>query len=182
HRLVHTLKGVAGNLGATAVQDAAQALDVRLREALEGRESQAVQTSAAAQEPAPVPDAALAEALAHLHARQDALVAGLRDWLARAGQPQPAPEAASADTEAQAPAQNTSPPEAPSTPGQFAPLLDWLDRGDTRAIDWAQAHASALQRALGAQYPAFRNAVAAFDFPTAAALLRLADNTPHTAP
>ncbi|NIC39615.1 hypothetical protein HA630_00865, partial [Aquabacterium sp. A08] len=139
-----TLKGVAGNLGATAVQDAAQALDVRLRAALEGRESQAVQTSAAAQEPAPVPDPGLAEALAHLRARQDALVAGLRDWLASAGQPQPAPDPAETDGAGAAALQT---------------LRQLLETGDATAPAWATEHATALAAALGPRHAALRQAL-----------------------
>jgi len=155
HRLAHTLKGVAGNLGATQVQALADALDQHLRgpaehlpEAASGAEHDRQTAQARA-------------ALAPLAQALNDLVDALNNTL------EPSPHTAP-------PA--TTVPAHPAPDEDFAAVIQQLHRlleaGDTQAQAWAHRHAPRLQTHLGPRYAELLKALGTFDFATAANLLR----------
>ena len=142
-RIAHTLKGVAGNLGATDVQHAAGLLEAALHER---RERSAID--------------ALLVALAP---RLQALIAGLSRALP------PAPEEAGESPGATGdPA--TSGPTA-GVAGVRARLAALLRDDDPAAIDLLDEHAALLREALPGQYDALAAATRRFNFGDALAIL-----------
>ncbi len=138
HRLTHTLKGVAGNLGATTVQQLADALDQPLRQA-------AAQPAQAA--------AWLAEAK-HLLPPLVQGMATLAQHLQTVLQP-------TADATSASP---NDPHDAVDITWVVQGLRERLSLGDPGALDWAQAHPHQLQSVLRADLPRFNQALQDFDF------------------
>lgn len=160
HHLAHTLKGVAGTLGAREIQALARDLD----EAVRGRDGRR-----------PDPDQARA-----LFARLDA---GLQALLAALRQALPAPPAAAHPPPASGgPGTSPAAPLPPVSERLTAPdaglaepartLLRRLDQGDPAAAGWAGEHAPALAALLGNEHAALAEAIDAFDYERAADILR----------
>jgi len=143
-RIAHTLKGVAGTIGARAVQQAAHGVENAIRA---GADPASVQNQAAA-----------------LRAALERLLAALTPRLAA---PEPEPEAelepAAAD-----------PADAGSMAEVCAQLDVLLEAGDAAAADLLQQHAAGLQAALGAAYQGVAANIDGFDFEAALAALRAA--------
>jgi two-component system sensor histidine kinase/response regulator len=136
-RLAHTLKGVAGNIGAEALQEAAGALEHGLRATptLAGVDAllQAVEQ----------PLAVLLQALAPLLQPEPPLVAA-------------APE---------------GPADAAATAALCAELRALLASDDAAALEVLAQQRASLQQVLGARFEVLAQAVAAFDFGAALAVL-----------
>ncbi|MCK6426693.1 MAG: PAS domain S-box protein [Burkholderiaceae bacterium] len=141
--LAHTLAGVAGNLGAQTLQQAAADLCARLRGT-------------------PQPPGAAASAipaLARCQAELDRLVGAIRAVLP------PAPPDAARDSPAGA--------AAPLADADLAALAQWLHQGDPEARRWLGPRQAALRATLGsAAAQRLIEQVEAFDFDAAAATLR----------
>jgi two-component system, sensor histidine kinase and response regulator len=153
-RLAHTLKGVAGTLGARDVQDLATDLDAALR----GRDLQHP------------PDA---NQIALLHERLDEgvqfLLLALRRALPAASPTQPLKgvEAGAQTDGAEGGA------VVPAEARRLArTLIERLMRGDPSAVGWAAEHATTLSALLGDDHPAIAKAIREFDFEHAIATLR----------
>jgi two-component system, sensor histidine kinase and response regulator len=147
-RLAHTLKGVAGSLGAAEVQAAAEALEQRC---LAGQAPGAT----------PVADH-LAPGLPALQAALRQLWQGLLPALSALGPATALPATHPAQT-------------AAADPTRHAELCQQLARllavADAAVIGLVGEHAGELSQALGAHYPRFERAVFDYDFESAAGLL-----------
>ncbi len=154
-REAHTLKGMAGTLGARAVQAHAEELESALRHE--------------------APAERAAQVLAALGAALDESVRAMRRLLDSAP---PAPEGAEPGAEAESTGDG-----APGQPVQMDDtLLDRLEtlieEDDSEAVDLFNAHAEALRAALGqATVARMGEALRAFEFETALEMLRAARPT-----
>ena len=145
-RLAHSLKGVAGMMGATGVQGLAAELEAAIRE---GLEPAIVETRLAAVE------AAQAATVAAIYRLPDAdAVAAAQDMAASA--------AAVPDEAARAAA-------AAETLRRIEALLD---EGNVMVMQQAREAAPLIKSALGEAAEGFEQALAAYDFPAALARLR----------
>ncbi len=118
-RLAHTLKGVAGNIGAKAIQDTAGALEKLIRDRAQA--------------------SAVAEAKSKLAATLDPLVAALRDFLSRRAEAVVPPPAAQS---APAPAEAVDPAVARGAAAQLVKLISDFDPG---AADFVASNRAVLR-------------------------------------
>jgi PAS domain S-box-containing protein len=142
-RLAHTLKGVAGSIGATALQQAADLLEQSLRERM-------------------APEA-LAPRLQDTRQRLQPLIEALRAQLPIEG----ATPGAAADHEGAAQAA-----AVPLDPALVQQLSRMLEEDDAEAAELLAIHRPALQAALGARFAVFDAAIGNYDFDTALHALR----------
>ncbi len=153
HRLTHTLKGVAGNLGATTVQRLADQLDQPLRErAHQGDPAVGIETRATI-------------SAVDLHATHAQLTEALQALLTAL-----APQLADISSDAATP---TPPLGSPPPQAVVDQLRALLDHGDTQAEAWVDQHAPALQQWLGPRYDVLRQTMRDFDYTAAAAMLSM---------
>ena len=145
-RLAHTLKGVAGNLGAVQVQNTADTLEHALYDTK--ADGQPARLDAPLQ--------ALTGAMASLLAQLNPMLA---PW-----QTDPAPAASTAT-----PAFSPDHLHAVCTE-----LHNRLQTGDVSAAEWADTHQPELRQALAQAHAALHTAMANFDFDAASALLTTA--------
>ena len=146
HRFAHSLKGVAGSLGALEVQVASQQLERCL---------QAFVMADAARDME-----ALAVAIENLERQLGPLILAIQAAL-------PQPEAEPGAIQAR---------ERPLGFAELRErLLAMLETGDTDAIELVFRHAGALQLPLGRQYDEFARAVRDFDFDKARQVLDLVE-------
>ncbi|HVR53280.1 MAG TPA: response regulator, partial [Pseudorhodoferax sp.] len=151
-RLAHTLKGVAGNLGATALEQQAAALEEALR----------------AQPPHPETSVLLERTAAGLQQ----LIEALRPHLPPAD-PAPAPPAPAGMATAAAAAAAAAAPTAAAAE-LLQRLGQLLEQGDVEAAELLQAHAAVLEPVLGPHRAQLAQAVADYDFDAALDALRQA--------
>jgi len=137
YHLSHTLKGVAGNLGAHAVQQLAETLNQQLHVSDEHFN----------------PTAATAT-LAELAIEMDRLIGALK----------PALVTPSPDGETVAPPEGSRP--APPA-HWLEPLKVLLADGDSAAIDWVALRIESLKTQLGEHFEAFEHAMMHYDFDAA---------------
>jgi PAS domain S-box-containing protein len=137
-RLAHTLRGLAGNLGAAALQTQAGV----------------VESAIAAGTDAP----ALAIELTRLTEQLDALVAAIRAALPTSS--------VSAPAEADTPA--AAAPDAETLQTLRAQLQTLLEQGDTDALVFLRTHHAALHAGFGAAFNAVAQAVEQYDLEAAA--------------
>ncbi len=152
-REAHTLRGLAGMVGATAVQDSAERLEEALRNG-------------------PQDDEAVRPLLEALKANVDQLLQSLQPWCGRvqgpAGGALPGAAAASLATGGSA-RQDPASREAINTALQQ--LHELLQRDDPAAVVFVQRHAALLQQALGSALPALQAHLEQFDYENALRLL-----------
>ncbi|APW37285.1 hypothetical protein RD110_08835 [Rhodoferax koreense] len=144
-RLAHTLKGVAGNIGAAPLETAAAGLEAALHQ---------------------TPDARAVSAW--LEETETALQALL-------GQLVPQLEAAQAKAEArdvEEPAVPADPGQHKNTEAVLQRLGELLADNDSQAIAWLQSHRVLLQESVGANYPALLRDIENFDYDLALDTLR----------
>jgi two-component system sensor histidine kinase/response regulator len=141
-RLAHTLKGVAGNLGAPAVHAAAESLERSVSQSME----------------AGAPPEAEASVQAALARTRDALAPLLRDIAARLSEADGTPPAELAD-----PAE---------TARFARELVQQLQGGFAEARQSLQAHPERVRALLGADHDAFCQHLQQFNFEAALALLQ----------
>ena len=149
-RLAHTLKGVAGNLGATALQAQAAVLE----EALRARQAR------------PETDAALARTAASLQQLLDAL------------RPHLGPPAATPTASAAPAAPAAAPQDSAATAALLRRLGQLLEQGDVEAAELLEQHAAVLEVVLGPHRASLAQAVADYDFDAALDALRQAMGQP----
>jgi PAS domain S-box-containing protein len=137
-RLAHTLKGVAGSIGATALQQAADLLEQSLRERMASE--------------------ALAPRLQDTRQRLGALIEALRAQLPNNG----ATPGAAADHEGAAQAAIV-----PLDPALLQQLSRMLKEDDAEAAELLASHRPALQAALGTRFAVFDAAIGNYDFDAA---------------
>jgi HPt (histidine-containing phosphotransfer) domain-containing protein len=162
---LHTLKGVAGTLGALGVHARADALERQLR----SQAAPSVNAAAAATAAGGTPTTRPALLLAALRAELDRLTAAIRTAVPE-GSPPRSPAQAAAAQPGQAPAHAAHAAGAASAadPAELDRLAAWLHGGDPRARAAVLDRQAALQAALGA--PTLRQLVqdvSAFDFDAA---------------
>ena len=144
-RLAHSLKGVAGMIGATGVQGLAAELEAAIREALDAATIEA--RLAAVEE-------AQAATVAAIYRLPDAdAVAAAQDAAASAAAPDEAAQAAAAE----------------ETLRRIEALLG---EGNVLVMKQAREAAPLIKSALGDAAAGFEQALAAYDFPAALAVLR----------
>jgi signal transduction histidine kinase/CheY-like chemotaxis protein len=146
HRYAHSLKSVAGSLGASEVQSAAQALERVL--------APFASTSGGGD------TQALALALEALETRLDPLLDAIAAALP--GQKDGVPAATQAR-------------RLEDFAGLRQRLMAMLETGDTEALEVVTRHANSLEQPLGGHFDAFMRAVRDFDFDQARQLLRLTE-------
>jgi two-component system, sensor histidine kinase and response regulator len=158
HRLSHTLKGVAGNLGALPLQEKAHQLDDRLR----------VPYVAASHAPASLPQpGSLDDCLPQVQTLANTL-----DQLMQALQQALPPVTTLSSAPATVTAENRqSMAPNPSANALLAQLRQLLDAGDSHAGQWLAEHAPALAPAIGERLPQVQQAITDFDFERALELL-----------
>ena len=150
-RLAHTLRGLAGNLGASALQQQAAAVEGAIAEG--------------------TASAALAPLLAGLAQLLDPLTAALKAALDRpTAAPAPAVPATLV-TSAAAAALAGKGNDSPGVAAIGAQLQTLLEQGDGEAAAYFGAHRAALQAALGPACAALGAAIDNYDFDTAAQAL-----------
>ncbi|NCA68678.1 MAG: response regulator [Sphingobacteriia bacterium] len=146
-RLAHSLKGIAGHLGATLIQELAETLERSLIEdARNGRESSA--TSAQLLALAAALSALLSELKTDLHEIEGA------------------PERLDAP-----PTSDDSDSDALSVQEILEELQQRLEHGDPGARDWAEHHAETLRQILGREQVTLARAIENFDFDRALSIL-----------
>jgi PAS domain S-box-containing protein len=154
-RLAHTLKGVAGTIGATPLQQVAAELELAVR----------------MQAPPERINASLAEMGARLDALVAALLPQLEPALATTG-PSAAPNVAPSAAPGAVP--NMAPGAVPFA-AQHAQVLqrlaELLAQDDPEAAELLAAQEPLLRQQLGPRYEAVAAAIAAYDFEAAAAAL-----------
>ncbi|EIC22716.1 response regulator [Thiorhodovibrio frisius] len=151
-RLAHTLKGNAANIGATALQQAAEILEAALREP----------------QPAPALQALLATTKEHL----DPLIKALEDWLAaNAKAANTLPEVDTAGSAASADS-STAPIPAPLLQ-TLRNLSRLLAEDDRDAIDCWRRNATVLKPLLGPTWPSIERELQRYEFDAAREALHL---------
>ena len=146
-RVAHTLKGVAGSIGATALQQSADQLEQALRDQL----------------PAP----AVVDRLASTQALLLPIVDALRRQLASDSGPEVQGAALHAGSGV----------ARPLDPALHRQLAQMLAEDDAEAAELIGSHRPALQAALQDRFAAFDTAIANYDFDAALKLLHEADVT-----
>ena len=149
-RLTHSLKGVAGSVGATAVQVAAQALESDL---------DLLSSAVGVSDHGPAVD----DRLTQLGAALGAVITTISPLIAPAGHAQTAETAAQAVFGA---------PKLAVAESLVSELSEMLDSGDPGALEFLETHKSAMRSLLGRQFGAFEAALQQFDFDRACGLLR----------
>jgi PAS domain S-box-containing protein len=158
-RLAHTLKGVAGTIGATPLQQVAAELELAVR--------------------MQAPPERINASLAEMGTRLDALVAALLPQLEQAPAPAgpsagpgagPGAEPGAAPDPAPDAAPNMSPRAAPDAQ-LLQRLAELVAQDDPEAAELVAAHEPALRQQLGPRYEALAAAIADYDFEAAAAAL-----------
>ncbi|MEY5099172.1 MAG: hypothetical protein RJA36_1891 [Pseudomonadota bacterium] len=144
-RMAHSLKGVAGTLGALQLQSLSESLELALR----------------GLDPA-------APELEQLRAGQQAVAAALQALLAALVQALPSLSQQENGTGQAAPAAHA----ATDWRAAGQTLLKLLEQADSAAQQWLAVHDAELRAGLGESYAGFESAVQGFDFDAAATLLR----------
>ena len=142
-RLVHSLKGVAGNLGATQVQAAAMELEPQLSALREQRDPASLERAA--------------DALARLQSQLSPLMERLERALSAIG------------TAEASPRQAAVPPE--ELQALALRLGEMLELGDVGLMPLMEEKAAAMRQLLGARHRDFERAVRRYDFDAARRLL-----------
>ena len=163
-RVAHTLKGVAGTLGAVALQQASAQLERALRQG---------------------PPEAVEPLMEPMRAALEPLLAGLGHWAAAEGLLKDSPDAAASAVD-----EGTSPTPSPAlaTPADLARVLALLKDLDHLLVEYnpeAAEHAQALADLLGPQVAQTRELVRLadmFDFEAARAVLQRLHDTLQRAP
>jgi PAS domain S-box-containing protein len=143
-RLAHTLKGVAGNIGATAVADCAARLESICR-APQDAEADAEEVT-------------LKTALTALEDALTPFMAGLRGFFA---------EQAAANAGEIAAGTASAAIHSPQAAARLERLAELLAENDAEALDMLEAERATLQALLGAGFAAFETKLRAFDFDAA---------------
>ncbi|HNB44601.1 MAG TPA: PAS domain S-box protein [Burkholderiaceae bacterium] len=171
---LHTLKGVAGNLGALGLHARADALERQLRH----QSPAAAPSISASGSTGSAPTARSALLLAALRSELDRLSAAILAAVPADGSPGSAAQGAGAQPERNSPAPASASATAsvvPADASELDRLAAWLHGGDPRARAAVLDRQAALQAALGA--PALRQLVqdvSAFDFDPALRTLQQA--------
>lgn len=171
---LHTLKGVAGNLGALGLHARADALERQLRH----QSPAAAPSISASGSTGPAPTARSALLLAALRSELDRLSAAILAAVPADGSPGSAAQGAVPQPERNSPAPASASATASVVPADAAELdrlAAWLHGGDPRARAAVLDRQAALQAALGA--PTLRQLVqdvSAFDFDAALRTLQQA--------
>ena len=192
--LAHTLKGSAGNLGATRVAACASELEAALRTWRSASASPvpplpAMPSNTLATNRTITPTSTLQDAvadtittpLAQVQAAAAQLLATLQQqWPGSLALPSPASATATAREPAPAQAHDNLHPD-PAQAQALQLLGDLLTAGDPQAIEMLQTHTEALRAALGQAYASVAAAVEGFEFDVALAGLRPEPGLPDAA-